>query len=47
MIVVAKLTLGILWLLAFVLTCLILCVTFPIIMLFEKLLSMVDVARFH
>lgn len=36
MIVVAKLSLFIIWLMAFVVTCLIVGVTFPVIVLFDK-----------
>ncbi|WP_291033821.1 hypothetical protein [Dyadobacter sp. 50-39] len=36
MIVVAKLTLFIIWLMAFVVTCLVIGITFPVIVLFDK-----------
>lgn len=36
MIVVAKLTLFIVWLMAFAVTCLVIGITFPVIVLFEK-----------
>lgn len=36
MIVVAKLSLFIIWLMAFVVTCLVIGVTFPVIVLFDK-----------
>lgn len=36
MIVVAKLTLFIVWLMAFVVTCLVIGITFPVIVLFDK-----------
>ncbi|SEJ15335.1 hypothetical protein SAMN05216327_106363 [Dyadobacter sp. SG02] len=36
MIVVAKLSLFIVWLMAFVITCLVLGITFPVIVLFDK-----------
>ena len=36
MIVVAKLTLFIVWLMAFIITCLVVGITFPVIVLFDK-----------
>ena len=36
MIVVAKLTLFIVWLMAFAVTCLVIGITFPVILLFDK-----------
>jgi hypothetical protein len=36
MIVVAKLTLFIIWLMAFIVTCLVVGITFPVIVLFDK-----------
>ncbi|MET7257064.1 hypothetical protein [Dyadobacter fermentans] len=36
MIVIAKLTLFIVWLMAFVITCLVAGITFPVIVLFDK-----------
>ncbi len=41
MIVVVKLTLALLWLIAFVLTCAVLSITFPFIFLNEKMRSVV------